>query len=63
MDNLQAGIEKMKSSEYAYLSATQSVYGKIGKSCEVIEMGPNLFNGILVIVWQKDFPYASLLNY
>ena len=60
---MNAGIEEAKNSEYAYILATQTVYGLLGKSCEVVEMGPNLFNGILVMIWQKEFPYASLLDY
>lgn len=35
----------------------------LGKSCDVIEMGPNLFNGNLVIAWKKKLPYAPIFNY
>ena len=32
-------------------------------SCDVIEMGPNIFNGLLVMIWQKNFPYGPIFNY
>ena len=34
-----------------------------GKTCVVVEIGPNLFNGNLVIAWKKNFRYAALINY
>ena len=34
-----------------------------GQECDVIEMGPNLFNGNLVFAWQKNYPYGRILNY
>ena len=63
VDDMKAGIEEAKQSKFAFITASQSVYGLMGKSCEVVEMGPNIVNGILVMIWQKDFPYAPLFNY
>ena len=34
-----------------------------GKTCQVIEIGPNLFNGNFIIAWKKKFPYGPLLDY
>ena len=62
-ENLKTAIEMMKKSDYALLTETQTVYAEIGQSCELTEMGPNIFKGILVMIWQKDFAYASLFNY
>ena len=34
-----------------------------GKTCKVIEMGPNLFTGNLVMAWTKDLPHGHILNF
>ena len=36
---------------------------RTGETCNIVEIGPNLFNGNLVMAWKKDFPYAPILNY
>ena len=61
--NMKNGIKEAKTSELRLNFASQSVYGLIGKMCEVFEIGPNPFNVNLVIIGLKDFTYASLLNY
>ena len=62
-ENMKSAIEMMKNSDYAFLTDTQSVYAEIGQSCDLTDMGPNIFKGTLVLIWQKDFAYASLFNY
>ena len=34
-----------------------------GKACDIAEIGPNLFNGNLVMAWKKGFRYGPILNY
>ena len=34
-----------------------------GEECSLIEMGPVLFKGNLIMTWKKDFPYGPLFNY
>ena len=34
-----------------------------GQACKVIEMGPNLFTGNLVMAWTKNMPYGHILNF
>ena len=36
---------------------------RTGETCNIVEIGPNLFNGNLVMAWRKNFPYAPILNY
>ena len=36
---------------------------RTGETCKIVEIGPNLFNGNLVMAWKKHFPYAPILNY
>ena len=36
---------------------------RTGETCNIVEIGPNLFNGNLVMAWKKNFPYAPILNY
>ena len=36
---------------------------RTGETCKIVEIGPNLFNGNLVMAWKKNFPYAPILNY
>ena len=50
----------------AMVQATQAIYGVLaasGDQCSIVQVGPNLFNGNLIIAWTKDFPYAPLFNY
>ena len=48
------------------LEATQAILGlleKSGDQCRIVQVGPNLFNGQMVLAWTKRFPYAGLFNY
>ena len=63
VDNYDAALHKMENEEFAILDAAQTIYGNYGKSCRVIDSGPTIFKGNLVIAWKKDFAYAQLFNY
>ena len=46
--------------------ATQAILGLLersGDQCSIVQVGPNLFNGQMVLAWTKKFPYADLFNY
>ena len=56
----------MKNEPFAYMQATQAIYSILknsGDECNIVQIGPNLFNGNLVIAYSKGFPYAPLLNF
>ena len=36
---------------------------KRGTPCALIEMGPVLIKGNLIMTWKKKFPYGPLFNY
>ena len=42
-------------------SSCQSLYGEHG--CQISDLGDTVFNGAVVIIWQKNFPYGPLLDY
>ena len=66
VDSNEAAVIKMKEEQFAYMQATQAIYGILARSgdeCNIVQIGPNLFNGNLVIAWGKQFPYAPLFNY
>ena len=54
---------KMENEEFAMLYSTQTIYGSFGQKCTVVEAGPRIFKGNLVIAWKKDFAYGKLFNH
>ena len=54
---------KMENEEFAMLYSTQTIYGSFGQKCTVVEAGPRIFKGNLVIAWKKDFAYGNLFNH
>ena len=57
LGELMSAMSAISSNECLLLSE------RTGETCNIVEIGPNLFNGNLVMAWKKDFPYAPILNY
>ena len=61
VENHESALQKLEVEEFAFLEAAQTMYRAYG--CRVMDIGPTVFKGNLVIAWKKDFLYAPLLNY
>ena len=72
VDTLEEAVDKLLSEEWALLYGAQvgflictrrcqAIDGEYG--CQLISSGKTVFSGNLVMIWQKDWPYAPLLDY
>ena len=47
---------------HAFINGRQSTLRRLG-NCKLVDMGPTLSKGPLVMIWKKGFKYSGLFNY
>ena len=56
------GIKLALEGQHAFINSRQSTLRRQG-NCKLVDMGPTLSQGPLVMIWKKDFQYAELFNF